>query len=239
MESIKGFLSLMSTNLIYCNFINSYHLPYTGNSNGYKDTECYISTLSIYKAIFCEEPPTCAWPPQEARFNPDNFNYVYINLIRLAGMYNAYNQASFASLQMLSNTQTNFPVDAKAEPSIEHETSERKELIKSKHKQRTVSKTYTRNDDIFLSNGGLLFVGNPYCYNYNSHNFYRGLVDGLHDDLHILDKVYFDDVLENGIGEFGSLANLDLPDIDFGNLLHELDHIIIKNNNWFGFWFCF
>ena len=67
----------MSTNLIDSNFINSYHLPYTGNSNGYKDTECYISTLSIYKAIFCEEPPTCAWPPQEARFNPDNLNYVY------------------------------------------------------------------------------------------------------------------------------------------------------------------
>ena len=154
-------------------------------------------------------------------------------------MYNAYNQASFASLQMLSNTQANLLVDAKAEPATEHETSERKELIKSKHKQRTVSKTYTRNDDIFLSNGGLLFVGNPYCYNYNSHNFYRGLVDGLHDDLHILDKVYFDDVLENGIGEFGSLTNLDLPDIDFSNLLHEFDHIIIKNNNWFGFWFCF
>ena len=75
-------------------------------------------------------------------------------------MYNAYNQESFASLQMLSNTQANLIANAKPESEIEYETSERKELIKSKHKQRTVSKTYTKNDDIFLSNGGLLFVGN-------------------------------------------------------------------------------
>ena len=69
--------------------------------------------------------------------------------------------------------------------------------------------------------------------------FYRCLVDELHDDLHILDKVYFDDVLENGIGEFGSLTNLDIPDIDFSNLLHEFDNTIIKDNNWFWFWLWF
>ena len=51
-----------------------YHIPFTGNSNGYDDRECYKSTLDVYKIVFRENPPTSVWPNLEIRFHPENFN---------------------------------------------------------------------------------------------------------------------------------------------------------------------
>ena len=43
--------------------------------------EWYISTLGIYKIVFDEEPPTCAWNSPDSRFDPENFKWVYIRII--------------------------------------------------------------------------------------------------------------------------------------------------------------
>lgn len=128
-------------------------------------------------------------------------------------MYNVYQQGL---LVYTPPTQIAVPVQSVV---VSNSVSiERQEIIKAKHEERMQQRSYSSNDNVFFCPGGLIYVDNPYYFNYNNHFMFLALAEGLHDGLSLLPDIHFEDVLDLGIGDLGGLADLSIPDINFDGL---------------------
>lgn len=95
---------------------------------------------------------------------------------------------------------------------------ERQEIIQAKHEERSKQRAYSSSDNVFFCPGGLIYVGNPYYFDYNCNMMSFALADGLHDGLNLLPEIHFDDVLDHGMGDLGGFADFAIPDISFDGL---------------------
>jgi hypothetical protein len=194
----------------------AYHLPFTGNSSGFDDIQNYKTTLDVYKIVYHEDPPNFCWPPSEIRFAPENFNWVFVNLIRLAGMYTVYHNGYLKpSEEPLRLREIRLQ---ESEPPTAAYT-EKQSKIKAKKDEYKSSPSYGGSSyNIFYLDGGPIFVGNPYYYNYGSPTPFCWIAEGFHDGLSILTDISFGDMLDIGEGDLGDLIDVDWPDIDFGDM---------------------
>eukprot|EP00343_Euplotes_focardii_P009474 CAMPEP_0205828048 /NCGR_PEP_ID=MMETSP0206-20130828/33952_1 /ASSEMBLY_ACC=CAM_ASM_000279 /TAXON_ID=36767 /ORGANISM="Euplotes focardii, Strain TN1" /LENGTH=340 /DNA_ID=CAMNT_0053129497 /DNA_START=749 /DNA_END=1771 /DNA_ORIENTATION=+ len=193
-----------------------YHVPYTGNTNGYDDRQEYANTLSFYQAVFNVLPCTSVWPPVEFRFVAENFQCMFINLIRLSGFFWA---------NQLGNLQPGGqPMKSRGNMGGGPETLERRDKLVAK-KQAKGSKTAkvaagvaigaVAVGGVILVGGGLALVAFPGAVDYNDSNMLDSIMDGLHDGLSALGDISFGDIIDVGEGALGVFEDIDWPDIDF------------------------
>jgi len=148
----KVWLIHMSYSTNYINFCKQlpekefvYHIPFTGNSKGFDDVKNYKTTLSVYKLLYREDPPNFVWPPAKQRFHPENFSCVFVNLIRLAGMYNVYHQGYLKPQQ---NQPVNIDdIDVKGIDEPPTAAAMKQEVIKSKKKYKSSSYGYNSSSN--------------------------------------------------------------------------------------------
>lgn len=184
-----------------------YHMPFTGNTNGFDDRAQYVNTLSFYQLIFNEVPCTSVWPPVDFRFQVENFQCMFVNLIRLAGMYWAHSQGN------LKGSATLKPRGGADE--------EQRDKLKAKHKHKEPSRAGDIavgagiGAGVVLGVGGLALVANPNVANYNDPDMMDGIVEGFHDGLSALTDISFGAIADVGEGVMGAFEDIDWPDIDF------------------------
>ena len=205
------------------------HIPLVGDTKGFEDNKDYETTLKIYSLIFDEIPPTAAWAPVEIRFAPENFTCVYINLIRLAGMYNAQVNGC-----LKYNTNAPQPANPAVVIVTDGQVLQRQELretIKAKKQKRRAvtggggAHHYDSGDDFLLIYGGLMIIDNPNTCNYNDPGLLGFVKNGFHDGLSILTDISFSDIQDVGEGVLGAFEAIDWPDLDFqgfGDTVGEL-----------------
>jgi hypothetical protein len=223
----KVWLIHMAHGTNYIKFCNDsigivpYHMPFTGNTTGYDDRNEYANTLSLYQAMFNEVPCTSVWAPVDFRFDVENFKCMFVNLIRLAGLYWANMQGHLKSQQELKPRGQNTN-------GVEHQ--EKKEKLKEKKKNKgnagaAVAVGAGVGAGVILGAGGLALVANPNTVDYNDNDMMDGIMDGLHDGLSALDAISFGDMIDVGEGALGAFEDVDWPDIDmdgFGDMAGEL-----------------
>lgn len=192
-----------------------YHVPFTGNTTGYDDRAEYANTLSFYTAVFGVNPCSSVWPPVEHRFNIENFQCMFVNLIRLSGFYWA-NQLG----NLENGAKSLAPRGKGAGPGYD----ERREKIvaKKEHKKKKGMSTAGKvavvgavGAGVILVAGGLALVAFPGAVDYNDTNLLDTIVDGLHDGLSALGEISFGDLADVGEGVLGVFEDIDWPDIDF------------------------
>ena len=90
-----------------------------------------------------------------------------------------------------------------------------KKKKKKSDKYKSSDNYYTSGSNVFMCDGGLLYVGNPHTFDY-THPWTLDLIaDGLHEGLSLLSDIDFGDILDFGGGDLGGLVDIDWPDIDF------------------------
>ena len=189
-----------------------YHVPFTGETNGYNDRQEYDNTLTFYQAVFNEAPCTSCWPPGDFRFQVENFQCMFINLIRLAGFYWSY-QAGHMNSQVKT-------LDPRGKQGGQ-EYDERKEKLKEKKASKSnaaaigVGAAVGVGAGVILVGGGLALVANPANVDYNDNNVIDTIADGFHDGLSALGEISFGDMIDVGEGALGVFEDIDWPDIDF------------------------
>lgn len=213
----KVWLIHMAHGTNYIKFCNDsinfvpYHVPFTGNTSGYNDRQEYDNTLTFYSAVFNEAPCTSCWPPGDFRFQVENFQCMFVNLIRLAGMYWANMQGHLTASHELK---------PRGHMENDPQYNERKDKIKAKKKHKGGSGAGTAaaagiGAGVVLGVGGLAMVANPNTANYNEPTMMDHIVDGFHDGLSVLTDISFDDLMDAGEGVLGAFEGIDWPDIDF------------------------
>lgn len=191
-----------------------YHLPFTGNTTGYNDREVYDNTLSLYHVLFSEPGCSSCWPPGEFRFQPENFQCMFVNLIRLAGLYWANMQGHLKSHGKHQPKGYN-----NADPGIQEKKDKLKE--KKEGKEEGVGKAGVAagvagvGAGVVLAAGGLALVANPNTADFNDSGMLDPIVDGFHDGLSVLGDISIGDILEVGEGALDAFEGIDWPDIDF------------------------
>lgn len=191
-----------------------YHVPFTGNTTGYDDRTEYTNTLGFYQAVYGVLPCTSCWPPADFRFVPENFQCQFINLIRLAGFYWAFQMGNLANGSPTMAPRNNMG----ATP----EYTERRDKIEEKRKKKGISKVGVGvavgvgvGAAVILGAGGLALVANPGMMDYNDTGMLDKITDGLHDGLSVLGEISFGDIADVGEGALGIFEDIDWPDIDF------------------------
>lgn len=162
-----------------------YHVPFTGNTDGYDDVNCYKTTIDVYKIMYRQMPPYTIWPPAPDRFHPDNFTCVFINLIRLSGMYLAYKGGAFTlpDYDKLHERDRRSP----GSPGSTADLNANK-----KHKKKKGS------DGVLFDYGGPLYVDTPYYFYYGSPNLGDNMWMGFHDGISALSDISFSGILDIG-----------------------------------------
>lgn len=155
-----------------------YHIPFTGNTDGYDDVKCYESTLDVYKIMYRQIPPHTIWPPPPERFHPDNFTCVFINLIRLSGMFLAYQGGAFT-----------LPNDA---------TDERKGGGSPQSSKKLKTNKKKGSDGVLFDYGGPLYVDTPYYFYYGSPDLGDNVWMGFHDGISAFSAISFSGILDIG-----------------------------------------
>lgn len=211
----KVWLIHMSFGVNYIDFCSKtinfvpYHVPFTGNTTGYDDRTEYNNTLGFYTAIFGVQPCSSCWPPAELRFNIENFQCMFINLIRLAGFFWAH---------QLGNLSNGSPTLApRNNMGATPQYIEKKEKMKHKKgsKAGMIAAGVAVGAGVILVGGGLALVAYPDAVDYNDTNLLDTITDGLHDGLSALGELSFGDLADVGEGALGVFEDIDWPDIDF------------------------
>ena len=154
------------------------------------------------------------WPPVDFRFVPENFQCMFINLIRLSGLYWANMQGHLKSQPQMKQRE-NVP--------HQPEAMENRDKIAAKKKQKQASGGGAGGAavgvgigaGVILAVGGLALVANPNVADYNDNHFMDEIVDGLHDGISVLGDISFGDLIDVGEGALGAFEDIDWPDIDF------------------------
>ena len=179
-------------------------MPFTGNTTGYNDRVEYNNTLQFYQIIYNEVPCTSCWPPAEFRFLQDNFQCMFINLIRLAGFYWAHQQGNLVNSHQMN---------ARGKMDGYPEYNEKREKIQYKKEHKKSNKAGAvavgaavgvgAVAGIVLIGGGLALVSNPNVVDYNDTNLLDTIADGFHDGLSVLGDISFGDMIDVGEGALG------------------------------------
>lgn len=170
--------------------------------------------MQFYQIIYNEVPCTSCWPPAEFRFLVDNFQCMFVNLIRLAGFYWAQQQG---------NLQNSHQLQARGKMDGHPEYNERREKLQYKKEQKGSNKAGAiavggavgLGVGVILVGGGLAIVSNPNIVDYNDTNLLDTIADGFHDGLSVLGDISFGDMIDVGEGALGVFEDIDWPDIDF------------------------
>lgn len=193
-----------------------YHVPFTGNTNGYDDRQEYANTLSFYQAIFNEVPCSSCWPPADFRFNPENFTCMFVNLIRLAGMYWSNNNGNLKGSNELKHR--GYHGNAEGQAEAKDKLKEKKKHKKSGNGGVALAAGAGIGAGVILAAGGLAIVSNPNTVDYNDNNMMDDIADGFHDGLSALTDISFGDMIDIGEGAMEGFEDIDWPDIEFGDV---------------------